>query len=98
LSRDAPEALVVGKQGNRDMQAFMLKLLPDASEEIRALAGGLILATLNSAGKRFSESPRTFAEIEAYAEAMADMFCAYLATFGQDFHRSRPFSLFTGNQ
>jgi hypothetical protein len=29
-------------------------------------------------GKRFSETPRTPAEIEAYADAMADMFCAYL--------------------
>jgi hypothetical protein len=28
-------------------------------------------------GKRFSENPRTRAEIEAYAHAMADMFCAY---------------------
>jgi hypothetical protein len=29
-------------------------------------------------GKQFSEDPRTPAEIEAYADAMADMFCAYL--------------------
>jgi hypothetical protein len=29
-------------------------------------------------GKRFSQTHRTLAEIEAYAEAMADMFCAYL--------------------
>jgi AcrR family transcriptional regulator len=84
LYRDAPEALEVRKSGNRDMQAFMLELLPDGMEEIRTSAGGLILATLNSAGKRFSESPRTPAEIEAYAKAMADMFCAYLATLGME--------------
>jgi hypothetical protein len=29
-------------------------------------------------GKRFSESPRTPAEIDIYADALADMFCAYL--------------------
>jgi hypothetical protein len=29
-------------------------------------------------GKDFSGSPRTDAEIEAYADAMADMFCAYI--------------------
>ena len=35
-------------------------------------------ATLSAVGKEFSESPRSAAEIEAYADAMADMFCAYL--------------------
>jgi hypothetical protein len=29
-------------------------------------------------GKEFSETPRTDNEIAAYADAMADMFCAYL--------------------
>jgi hypothetical protein len=33
-------------------------------------------------GKRFSESPRTPSEIEAYAHAMSDMFCAYLGSLG----------------
>jgi hypothetical protein len=33
---------------------------------------------MSSAGKDFSESPRTPEEIDAYAGAMADMFCAYL--------------------
>jgi hypothetical protein len=42
------------------------------------LAGDLITSTLRAVGKHFSESPRTPAEIEAYADAMADMFCAYL--------------------
>jgi hypothetical protein len=42
------------------------------------LAGDLITTTLSAVGKHFSESPRTPTEIEAYAEAMADMFCAYL--------------------
>ena len=92
LYREAPEALEARKPANRDLQAFLPALLPDAAEETRTLAGGLILTTLNSAGKRFSESPRTPAEVDAYAEAMADMFCAYLATLGQDFHRTLPFS------
>jgi hypothetical protein len=42
------------------------------------LAGDLITTTLSAVGKNFSESLRTPAEIEAYADAMADMFCAYL--------------------
>jgi hypothetical protein len=29
-------------------------------------------------GKRFSDTPRSSAEIKTYAGVMADMFCAYL--------------------
>ena len=36
------------------------------------------MSTLGAVGKQFSESSRTAAEVEAYVEAMADMFCAYL--------------------
>jgi hypothetical protein len=56
----------------------MQAALPEASEATRALAGDLITTTLSAVGKHFSESPRTPAEIETYAEAIADMFCAYL--------------------
>ena len=78
LYRDAPEAQEVRVWGDRAFQAFMQEALPKASEATRALAGDLITTTLSAVGKNFSESLRTPAEIEAYADAMADMFCAYL--------------------
>ncbi|WP_437312081.1 TetR family transcriptional regulator [Sorangium sp. So ce388] len=78
LYRDAPEALEARASGDRTIQVFMQEALPNASEATRALAGDLITSTLSAVGKHFSESPRTPAEIEAYANAMADMFCAYL--------------------
>jgi AcrR family transcriptional regulator len=78
LYRDAPEAREARASGDRIIQVFMREALPAASKATRALAGGLITTTLSEVGKQFSESPRTPAEIEAYAEAMADMFCAYL--------------------
>ena len=56
----------------------MQEALPDASKATRVLAGDLITTTLSAVGKQFSERPRTAAEIAIYAEAMADMFCAYL--------------------
>jgi AcrR family transcriptional regulator len=84
LYRDAPEALEGMTEGERVIREFMLKVLPDITEETRVLVSSLIIATLSSAGKRFSESPRTTAEIEAYAEAMFDMFCAYLKSFTSD--------------
>ena len=78
LYRDAPEAQEARASGDRTVQLFMREVLPEASEGTRALAGDLITTTLSTVGKHFSEAPRTPAEIEAYADAMADMFCAYL--------------------
>ncbi|SFK16267.1 TetR family transcriptional regulator [Caulobacter sp. UNC279MFTsu5.1] len=81
LYRDAPEAQDAKAAGADIVQGFMREVLPGASEATRVLAGDLIKATLSQVGKAFSESPRTPAEIEAYADAMADMFQAYLRSF-----------------
>ena len=78
LYRDAPEAREARASGDRTMQVFMREALPEASESTRALAADLITTTLSKVGKHFSESSRSPAEIETYAGAMADMFCAYL--------------------
>ena len=78
LYRDAPEAHEARASGARTVERFMQEALPDAPEATRALAGDLITTTLSAVGKQFSESPRTPAEIETYADAMADMLCAYL--------------------
>jgi AcrR family transcriptional regulator len=78
LYRDAPETQQAMASGERIVQDFMQQALPEASEATRALAGDLITTTLTEVGKQFSETPRSPAEIEAYADAMADMFCAYL--------------------
>ncbi len=78
LYRDAPEARDARASGDRAFQAFMQEALPATSETIRALVGDLITTTLSAVGASFSESPRTPAEIKAYADAMSDMFCAYL--------------------
>ncbi|MBX7276914.1 TetR family transcriptional regulator [Pseudomonas sp. ERGC3:05] len=78
LYRDAPEAAQVRAAGQRAFEAFMLQLLPDAPQASRALACDLILSTLTCAGKDFSGSPRSAAEIEVYADGMAAMFCAYV--------------------
>lgn len=80
LYRDAPEAHEARAAGERTVLVFMKEALPTASKAKRALAAGLITRTLSAVGKQFSESPRTPPEIRACAKAMADMFCAYLAT------------------
>ena len=78
LYRHAPEAQEVKASGAQKMRAFMRKALPNAPEATQILAGDLILLTMSTVGKRFSEQPRTTAEIDEYAGAMADMLCAYL--------------------
>ncbi|MBB4257091.1 hypothetical protein GGD64_001085 [Bradyrhizobium sp. CIR3A] len=61
----------------------MREALPKASEATRALAGELIKTTLSEVGKRFSETPRSEAEIARHADGLADMFCAYLGELAQ---------------
>ena len=78
LYRDAPEAAEAKAGAERTFEVFMREALPDSSEATRSVAANLIKKTMSAAGKDFSESPRTPEEIEAYAEAMSDMFCAYL--------------------
>ncbi|HUB15616.1 MAG TPA: TetR/AcrR family transcriptional regulator, partial [Acetobacteraceae bacterium] len=82
LYRDAPEAKEARVSGTRTIRAFMREALPEASEATRALAGDIITTTLSQVGKQFSETPRTPAETDSYADAMADMFCCYLRGLG----------------
>ena len=78
LYRDAPEAQDARASGDRTVQTFMREALPTGSDAVRALVGDLITTTLSEVGKHVSETARTDAEIDAYAEALADMFCCYL--------------------
>ena len=78
LYRDAPEALEVRAAGRQAFKGFMLELLPEVSVDTRTVASDLILTTLSSVGKEFSNSPRTAEEIAVYAEGMAEMFRAYV--------------------
>lgn len=78
LYRDAPEARKARSSADAAIAMFMKELLPKASAKKRALAADLVTTTLSAVGSQFSGTPRTAAEIKAYAEEMADMFCAYL--------------------
>jgi AcrR family transcriptional regulator len=78
LYREAPEAHAAKALGIGIIQAFMAEVLPRAPQPTLVLASDLMTATLSAVGKEFSEKTRTLAEIKIYADAMADMFCAYL--------------------
>ena len=72
------EVRVAVAAAERAVEAFMREALPDAPRAARALAGDLLTTTLGAVGKQFSEQARTAAQIRAWSDAMADMFCAYL--------------------
>lgn len=84
LYRDAPEAREARAAGERIFEAFMQEVLPTISPDSRALAGDLITTTMTAVGKEVSETATTVAEIETHADAMADMFCAYLRSLQQE--------------
>ncbi|MFK4073725.1 TetR family transcriptional regulator [Ectopseudomonas khazarica] len=82
LYRDSPEAHKARAEGDQMIVAFMEEALPKASAATRDLAGDLIFTALSTVGSSFSQTRRTQAEIKTYADAMADMFCAYLKSVG----------------
>jgi AcrR family transcriptional regulator len=78
LYRDAAEAVEIRAASAGIVETFMREALPDAPEPVRILAADLIKSTIREVGASFSATPRTPDEIHAYAEALADMFDAYL--------------------
>jgi hypothetical protein len=83
MYRDAPEAQAARKAGAGVVAKFMREALPGVTKPRRDLAATLLKSTLSAVGKDFSESPRTAREIATYSNAMADMFCAYLASLAR---------------
>lgn len=81
LYRDAPEAKAAAAAWESFFGTFMQEVLPAAPRKSRMQAGDLISTTLFTVAKDYSESVRSPAEIKSYADAMADMFSAYLKSF-----------------
>ncbi|USI73418.1 TetR family transcriptional regulator [Sphingomonas morindae] len=76
--REAPEAEAARGEGASALEAFLAEAAPAAPAAQRRLAAGLMKTSLSAAGSHFSATPRTEPEIHAFAEALADMLCAYL--------------------
>jgi hypothetical protein len=56
--------------------------LPGASARERAFAADLVGIVMSSTGKTISIQNRSRTEVDTLADAVSDMFCAYLATGG----------------
>jgi AcrR family transcriptional regulator len=77
--RDAPEAAEAHAESADIVRAFLEESAPRASVAQRAIAADLVKTTLSKVGSSFSAVPRTSGEIDAFADALSDMVCAYLA-------------------
>jgi len=79
LYRDAPETLAHRRKASRLMTDFLAEAMPRASAKQRAFAADICATTMSAVGKRISEQNRPKSEIDAFADAVSDMLCAFLA-------------------
>ncbi|WP_370521033.1 TetR family transcriptional regulator [Pantoea sp. BAV 3049] len=84
LYRSAPEAQQVKAAGSRVFLDFIQEALPELAENKRSIAANLLLTTFRDVGKSLSVQCCSHEEIDAYAEQMATMFCAYLNVLEQN--------------
>jgi AcrR family transcriptional regulator len=82
--RDAPETAEPQLAVIQVIRSFLREALPDLAEPDRLLAGEMVAMALSEVGERISEQPRTEAALHRYAEALADMLCAYLERLRPD--------------
>lgn len=82
LYRDAPEADAARRGGSGVIRAFIDEVLPRDDPARRGMVADLFEETLTQVGSSFSQTERTPAEIDGYADTMADMFNALLAIHG----------------
>jgi AcrR family transcriptional regulator len=80
LYREAPEAREHNEEGRRRMLAFVKEALPHASPRERALAADVLKIVISSAGHAISSQDRPLSEVDALAEAIGQMLCAYLSS------------------
>jgi hypothetical protein len=78
LYRDAAETRAQRRKGKRRLALFISEVLPDASAEQREVAADVVMTAMSTLGKAISERECSKAQVDAFAEASSDMFCAYL--------------------
>ena len=80
LYREASESRAHAEEGRHLMERFMRDALPSASGRERAFAADLVGVVMSATGKMISVQSRSRSEVDALADAVGDMFCAYLET------------------
>ncbi len=76
--RDTPEAQERNEAGRRRMAAFMREVLPDTSPRERSFAVDLVRTVISTLGHALSSQGRSASEMDAFADAIAEMIWLYL--------------------
>jgi AcrR family transcriptional regulator len=79
---DAPEAHAGRRRSRRIAGAFVAAAAPRATARQRRFAADLVFTTTTAVGKQLSEQNLGMADIDRWADAMADMLIMYLAQLG----------------
>jgi AcrR family transcriptional regulator len=80
MYRHAPEARAHRSAARTRVIAFMAETLPRAAQAQREFCADLLLTTMSAVGKAVSEQGRAPDNVDAFATALGDMFCGYLAS------------------
>src|SRR6478735_7977896 len=78
LFRDAPEAAAFLVVIERRMATFFEEALPFVPVERRAFAAEVVLSSMSSLAEKVTARGLSRAQVEAWAKASADMYCAYV--------------------
>jgi AcrR family transcriptional regulator len=78
LYRNTAETREHREKGKRTSASFIKEVLPNAPVAKRELAADVMMTTMSAVGKAISERARSRAEVDGFADATGDMFCAYL--------------------
>jgi AcrR family transcriptional regulator len=80
---DAPESSAGRRRGRRIVRAFVRAAAPGATARERSFAAELLFATTTAVGKQLSERSPSATEIDAWADAVAEMLLLYLSKLGK---------------
>lgn len=80
---DAPEARAGRSRSRRILNRFIAAAAPGATARQRSFAADLMIMTMSSVGKQVSERHPSDAELDRWAEGVADMLTLYLASLGR---------------
>ena len=86
---DAPEARANRRRARRVLRDFVSTLAPRSSPEERRFAAELLLVSVSSIGKQVSEANPSAAEVERWADAVAEMLLGHLERLGRSARRMR---------
>jgi AcrR family transcriptional regulator len=78
LVRDAPEARAHLALATRSLHRFVEEALPGVPDDTRRFAAELLMRTMGAVAERITQDKRSRAEVDAWARASAEMYCAYL--------------------